>query len=75
MIIRDTIVKFFEKNELITENQHGFHSNKSCVTNLLDFFNDVYASWDVREPYDVIYLDFQKAFDGCLVFSDGSMLY
>ena len=57
------MVAFLEENKLITENQHGFRSNRSCLTNLLDFFNDVYASWDVRTPYDVIYLDFQKAFD------------
>ena len=43
-IIRDKTVKFLEKYKLITENQHGFQSNKSCLTNLLDFFNDVYAS-------------------------------
>ena len=30
---------------------------------MLDFINDVYASWDFREPYDVIHLDFQKTFD------------
>ena len=57
-IIRDKIVEFLEKIKLITENQHGFRSNKSCITNLSDFFNDVYARWDVWEPYDVIYLDF-----------------
>ena len=62
-IIRDKIVEFLEKNKLITENQHGFRSNKSCLTNLLDFFNDLCVSWDVREPHDMIYLDFQKAFD------------
>ena len=61
-ISKDKIVEFLEKNRLITENQHGFCSNKSCLTNLLDFFHDVYASWDFWEPYDVI-LDFQKAFD------------
>jgi hypothetical protein len=62
-IIRDKIVAFLEVNKLISENQHGFRSNRSCLTNLLDFFNDVYANWDVRVPYDIIYLDFQKAFD------------
>ena len=62
-IIRDKMVAFLDMNKLITENQHGFRSNRSCLTNLLDFFNDVYASWDIRAPYDVIYLDFQKAFD------------
>ena len=62
-IIRGKIIDFLEKNKLITENQHGFCCNKSCLTNLLDFFNDIYASWDVRELYDVIYLNFKKAFD------------
>ena len=62
-ILRDKMVLFLESNKLITDNQHGFRSNRSCLTNLLDFFNDVYSNWDVRVPYDVIYLDFQKAFD------------
>ena len=53
--IRDKIVEFLETNKLLTENQHRFRSNTSCLTNLLDFFNDVYAIWVVREPYDVIY--------------------
>ena len=26
------IVEFLEKNKMITENQHGFRSNKSCLT-------------------------------------------
>ena len=62
-IIKDKTIEILKKNKLITGNQYGFCSNKSCLTNLFDFFNDVYASWDVREPYDVIYLNFQKAFD------------
>ena len=53
-IIRDKIVEFLEKNKLITENQHIIRSNKSCLTNLLGFFNDVYVSWDVREPYMIL---------------------
>ena len=53
-IFRDKIVEFLEKNKLITENQHGFCNNKSCLTNLFDLFNDVSTSWDFREPYDVI---------------------
>ncbi len=57
------MVAFLAINKLITENQHGFRRNRSCLTNLLHFFNDVYTSWDARAPYDVIYLDFQKAFD------------
>ncbi len=57
--IRDKLVTFLEANKLITENQHGFRSNRSCLTNLLDFSNDVYAKWNVRVPYDVIYQDYR----------------
>jgi len=54
------MVSFLEENKLITENQHGFRSNRSCLTNLLNFFNDVYANWDARVLCD--FLDLQKAF-------------
>ncbi len=32
----------FENNGLLKGNQHGFHSNRSSLTNLLTFYNDVY---------------------------------
>ena len=28
----------------------------TCLTNPLHFFNNVYAAWDVRASYEVIYL-------------------
>ena len=62
-IIRDNIVKFLEENNLIKKSQHGFRNKRSCLTNLLDFYNDVYNIYDETRAVDVIYLDFQKAFD------------
>ena len=44
---------------LIAENQHGFRKSKSCLTNLLEFLEEV----DKGILVDVLYLDFQKAFD------------
>ena len=58
-IIRDNVVKFLEDNYVIKSSQHGFRNKRSCLTNLLDFFHNVYESRAVI----VIYLDFQKAFD------------
>ena len=62
-IIRDKIVKFLEVNELIKNSQHGFRNKRSCLTNLLDFYNDVFNIYDESKAVDIIYLDFQKAFD------------
>ena len=46
-------------NCLINSTQHGFMPKKSCLTNLLEFLEYVTNA----EAIDVIYLDFQKAFD------------
>ncbi len=53
-IIRDKLIAVLETNKLITENHHGFRNNRSCLTNLLDFFSVIYGNWDVRLPCDVI---------------------
>ena len=62
-IIRDKVVNYLEENKLIKDSQHGFRNKRSCLTNLLDFFNDIYSMYDDSRSVDVIYLDFQKAFD------------
>ena len=56
-IIRDHIMDFLIKHTLINPSQHGFLKSKSCLTNVLFFFEEI-TKW-----VDVIYLDFQKAFD------------
>ncbi|XP_063855989.1 conserved oligomeric Golgi complex subunit 6-like isoform X2 [Scylla paramamosain] len=62
-IIRDKIVKYLEENKIIKDSQHGFRTKRSCLTNLLDFFYEVFNSYDETKAVDIIYLDFQKAFD------------
>ena len=62
-IIRDKIVKFLEANNIMKDSQHGFRNRRSCLTNLLDFFYEVFNSYDETKAVDIIYLDFQKAFD------------
>ena len=48
---------------LYTNCQHGFRQGKSCVSQLLEVFNDFTKFSDNNDPFDVIYLDFAKAFD------------
>ena len=62
-LIRDKLVNFLEENKIIKDSQHGFRNKRSCLTNLLDFYSDVYNMYDDTRAVDVIYLDFQKAFD------------
>ena len=62
-IIRDHIMDFFIKHKLINPSQHGFLKSKSCLTNLLCFFEEVTKWVDEGSPVDIIYLDFQKAFE------------
>ena len=62
-VIRDKMVKFLEENQIMKDSQHGFRSKRSCLTNLLDFFHDVFDNYDKCRSIDIIYLDFQKAFD------------
>ena len=62
-IIKDAMLKHIKRFNLISESQHGFVSKRSCLTNLLVFLEEVTNYIDKGFPVDVIYLDFQKAFD------------
>ena len=61
--IRDHMMDFLIKHKLINPSQHGFLKARSCLTNLLCFFEEITKWVDEGSPVDVIYLDFQKAFD------------
>jgi len=51
------------ENNLLNQSQHGFMPRKSCCTNLLEFFEAATKSVDAGNLFDVIFLDFAKAFD------------
>ena len=48
---------------MINNTEHGFRNKRSCLTNFLDFNNDVFNIYDEIKAVNIIYLDFQKAFD------------
>ena len=62
-IIKDCILNHLNQFSLIRDRQHGFIKNRSCLTNLLQFMEEVTSTLDSRKSVDIIYLDFVKAFD------------
>ena len=54
---------FLIKHKLINPSQHGFLKARSCLTSLFCFLEEITKWVDDGSPVDVIYLDFQKAFD------------
>ena len=62
-IIRDAILEHLDMFELIRSSQHGFMAGRSCVTNLLEYLEELTKLVDRGASVDVVYLDFAKAFD------------
>ena len=62
-LIRDHMAELLVKHELLNTYQHGFLKARSCLTNLLCFFEEITKWVDDGSPVNVVYLDFQKAFD------------
>ena len=52
-----------ESNNLFTKHQHGFRKGYSCVTQLIDVCEKWTDELDNKNNIDIIYLNFQKAFD------------
>jgi len=50
-------------NQGIRPSQHGFRKGRSCLTNLISFYDQVTCLEDEGKAVDVVYLDFTKAFD------------
>ena len=57
------MIEFLNKNGIINPIQHGFLEGKSCLTNLLETFEDWTTTLDEGYGLDVIYMDYKKAFD------------
>ncbi|KAG6938185.1 hypothetical protein G0U57_007088, partial [Chelydra serpentina] len=65
-IVKNKIVRHIDEHNLLGNSQHGFCKGKSCLTNLLELFEGVNKHMDKGDPENIVYLDFQKAFDKIL---------
>ena len=62
-LVRDALLQHFLDNDLLTSDQFGFLPGKSCALQLLVVMEEWLEVLDRRGAVDVVYLDFQKAFD------------
>ena len=62
-IIKDHVLNHLSTNNLLSSHQFGFIPDRSCSTQLLLLLDYLTSHLDNGYFIDVIYLDFQKAFD------------
>ena len=62
-IILRVTEKHLKDNTVTGPSQHGFTMGKSCLTNLISFYDKVTHSAGQGKPVNVTFLDFSKAFD------------
>lgn len=62
-LIRFKLVDHLEKSDVLSGSQHGFMAGRSCMTNLLETFENWTTALDEGHGLDVLFLDYRKAFD------------
>ena len=64
-LVKRRLITQLEMNNLLGDSKHGFKNKRSCLTSLLDSFAQVKDTYDTdnNKTADLVYLDFQKAFD------------
>ena len=62
-LILSTIIQHMRDNQMIRPSQHGFMKGRSCLTNLISFYDRATCLLDEGKAVDIVYLDFSKAYD------------
>ena len=58
-LIKENMVDFLVRHTLLNPPQHGFLKARSCLANMLCFFEEITKWIDEGSPVIIIYIDFQ----------------
>ena len=62
-VIQTQLVAYLEHNSLFNPNQHTFRAGRTCLSQLLDHFDNLLDILQTGANADVIYLDYSEVFD------------
>ena len=62
-IVKKRVTDHVVENDIMSDDQHGFRSKRSCMTNLLEALDYITEILDKGWPVDEVFLDYAKAFD------------
>ena len=62
-VLKKVLQNHLEVTLAFNDNQHGFRSKRSCLSQLLSHYNEILKGMEEGGNIDTVYLDFSKAFD------------
>ena len=62
-LVNRQLVRFLTDNNILSQTQFGFVPKRSAIDQLLVLTHNIYSALDRRCTYNMIFLDFAKAFD------------
>ena len=61
IIIRIQVFSFLDQKGCLNSTEHGFRPGRSCLSALVDVFDNIMHMLDSDSSVDMVYLDFSKA--------------
>ena len=68
-------MNYLEENGILPDIQHGFHQTHSCEMQLVTFIQECIGPVTPSRQWDIVVMDFTKAFDKSLTNASFSKLH